>query len=105
MSKKTIYDNFRVVVYPQRLGDLGCVSVSDSLMCDSEEDRQRQYRDRAHEIKEQIRRHVDNAGIVSVEFDTNEVCEHCGYRWTESGNYNGGCCDEDEKNNPLAIAA
>lgn len=34
-----------------------------------------------------------------VEYES--VCEYCGWGWTEDiDDYNGGCCDEDEKNNP-----
>jgi len=47
-------------------------------------------RDRVHEFK-------DDRGDVSVEIIMKDVCEHCGYRWTEEGDYNGGCCATDEE--------
>jgi hypothetical protein len=38
---------------------------------------------------------------AKIETTGSFVCEHCGSGWTEdSHEYNGGCCDEDEKNNP-----
>lgn len=40
---------------------------------------------------------LDIGGHVQSDY----VCEHCGYRWTEkSTTYNGGCCDKDEEANP-----
>lgn len=51
-----------------------------------------------------IKRHVEDVGHVSVETDTEDVCEHCGYAWTEtSSTYNGGCCESDEANAPQAV--
>mgnify|MGYP007083421802 CR=1 FL=1 len=94
--KKTTYDNFSVVTYPRHLGDLGSCSVPDHFMSSSDDDRRTQYRERAHEVAAQIKRHVDNVGVVSVEFDTEATCEHCGAIWTEGDSkYNGGCCDKD----------
>lgn len=52
----------------------------------------------AEKMVEQIKRHVDDVGNVTVEADGEYVCEHCGSKWTEGNSpYNGGCCDEDEK--------
>ena len=52
-------------------------------------------------IVAQIKRHVDNVKYVYVEKEIAIVCEHCGYPWADKKfDYNGGCCDEDEKNNP-----
>ena len=52
-------------------------------------------------VAAQIRRHVDGLGSVRVMWDTAGTCEHCGAQWTEdSPDYNGGCCDADEDNNP-----
>lgn len=40
---------------------------------------------------------LDIGGTV----ESDAVCEHCGYRWTEkSPDYNGGCCAKDEDANP-----
>jgi hypothetical protein len=37
----------------------------------------------------------------SVDVESFPICEFCKHRWAEkSGTYNGGCCAEDEKNNP-----
>jgi hypothetical protein len=91
--------NFRVVVEPRRLGDLGSISISDSMACGGRIHLiEREYESRCQEIMADIKRHVDNAGYVSVEFDQQLVCEHCGDRWTEeSQTYNGGCCSADER--------
>lgn len=99
MKKVNGYENYRVVIHPRSLGDFGSVSMSDSLVASGEADRQAQYRERCHEIAADVRRHVNNVGIVSVEFDTLAVCTHCGSSWTEeSDTYSGGCCDQDESN-------
>jgi len=45
-----------------------------------------------------IKRHVDNVSDRDMNIETEYVCSHCGSAWTErSTEYNGGCCDEDEK--------
>ena len=42
-----------------------------------------------------------DAKLATVIVEPCFVCGHCGSGWTESDSlYNGGCCDEDEKNNP-----
>lgn len=54
-----------------------------------------------NDVAKEIKRHVDGIRDINVEFDTNKYCKSCGYDWTEqSPLYNGGCCAEDEKNNP-----
>ena len=51
-------------------------------------------RDCARIIAE-IKRHVD-VGDVYLEIKEENVCEYCGYTWTEDGDtYNGGCCKKD----------
>lgn len=80
-------ENYRVVVEPRWIGIAGW----DEETCNT--------------IAEQIRRHVDDVDSIRIEFDQKSICEHCGWRWTEeSDSYNGGCCDEDEKNNPEPAA-
>lgn len=101
MGQKTRYENYRVVIEPRGLGNFGSISMSDGLICSSEEDRQRRYRERCQEIVEDVKRHVDNVGLAHVDFDTVKECEHCGWAWTESDStYNGGCCAKDEENAP-----
>jgi hypothetical protein len=98
MAKTVSYENYRVVIEPRSLGDFGSVSMSDRLLCSSEQELQRRYRERCHEIAEDVKRHVDNAGLVHVDFDTVATCEHCGHKWTEeSSTYNGGCCKKDQE--------
>lgn len=106
MSKHTRHSGFRVVIEPRRLGHFGFGSVSDSLVTSGEEDRQRKYRERCEEIMADVKRHVDNVGHVGIEHDTEHVCEHCGWKWTEdSDTYNGGCCQKDEEAEQARLAA
>ncbi len=54
----------------------------------------------AQDVVDEIKRHVDGVSHIDIETDIDEVCEFCGYNWTEADNlYNGGCCDEDESQN------
>lgn len=76
--------NFRVIIEPRRLGNFGFARMSDHLLYDSDETIQREYEKRCEEIVEDVKRHVDNVGHVSVEWDTEEVCSYCGRSWTES---------------------
>lgn len=63
--------------------------------------RERELRNSAEAIAAQVRRHVDDGEGAVVDCDVEFSCSHCGSPWTEDGNdYNGGCCGEDEKNNP-----
>jgi hypothetical protein len=85
-------DNFRVEAYP-----------ANPLFSQEEKD----WEDACEEISREIERHVDGLRCLSWEmrtavvWDTVRFCEFCGNRWTEvSEDYNGGCCDEDEKSNP-----
>lgn len=90
--------NYRIIVEPRRLGSMGFISMSDSMAVGGRDDLiPKEYESRCNEIADQIKRHVDSVGRVSVEFDQERECEHCGWRWTEdSATYNGGCCDADE---------
>ncbi len=46
----------------------------------SEETQKKDLRD----MEEQIKRHVDNIGYISVQCDTDEVCSHCNLTWEVS---------------------
>jgi len=53
-----------------------------------------QIRD-CEEMVSQIKRHVDNALYVSVEWDTLEVCSFCGYDWdTDKETGEPFCCQK-----------
>lgn len=98
MAKSAKHENWRVEVYPKRLGDFGYFTISDSR---ASNDPGKEYKQRCEEIKDQIKRHVDGIGSCSIECDVNFVCEFCGWQWTEdSDTYNGGCCGKDEENAP-----
>ena len=52
----------------------------------------------AEDVQEQVKRHCDGIESYSINFDTEDVCEFCGYDWTEGdAPHNGGCCEEDAK--------
>ena len=52
-------------------------------------------------IAADIRRRVGGIKSVSIETESEEVCEFCGSPWREHGNtFNGGCCDDDRKHEP-----
>lgn len=54
-----------------------------------------------NEIKEAVKRHVDDVDDVIIKYDLEHECSECGWQWTEdSDTYNGGCCAADEQNNP-----
>ena len=97
MGRKTYQDNFRVVLYPRRLGHLYGVRVSDTFMEPDEERRRKHYKSEAEDLQQQAKRHTD-AGSVDLESDTVEVCEWCGSTWTEGNSpHNGGCCQRDSE--------
>lgn len=94
--------DFRIVVTPRGLGDFGGVRMSDTFVHGHGKDGAaaiaREYQSRCEEIAKEIKRHVDCVDSVSIEFDQQHVCEHCGWAWSEdSDTYNGGCCDKDEE--------
>lgn len=98
-------ENFRVEVTPRGLGDFGSISVGTGLIYgrgpDAKRRIERDEQERCNEIANAIKRHVDNVYSAEVKFDKGYVCGHCGKDWTEdSTEYNGGCCDADEANNP-----
>ena len=50
-----------------------------------------------------VERHVDNVQLAYIDEITIPVCSFCGNSWDRRGGdteYNGGCCEEDEKNAP-----
>lgn len=50
----------------------------------------------------QIRRHIDNVACVNIKHDYEDICDSCESTWSEEVTYfNGGCCDEDLKGEPL----
>jgi len=96
MGQKSQRTNFRVEVTPRDPGDFGFARIGGQTRSEEESERL------CESIASDIRRHVDdlqsfgNRG-VSVRWDSEMVCEHCGSGWTETDrNYNGGCCKEDE---------
>lgn len=97
MGIKIEKENARVEVCPRSKGDYGYMFIGGDNHTFEEE------MDICMEIEEQIIRHVDGTGrrYVNIIYDVTKVCEYCGSDWTEESNdYNGGCCNEDEKQNP-----
>ena len=58
---------YRVVVEPRNLGDFGVVCISDTLVCESEKEREERYYEMCKEIARQIKHYVDNVGAVYIE--------------------------------------
>lgn len=56
----------------------------------------RDWYDVAKDLEHDIKRHCDGIDSSSVEFDTDDVCEFCGYDWTEGDSPHNGCCDDDD---------
>lgn len=81
MSKIIRKSNFRVIVDPKSLGDFGSIRVSDNFWGKTPEQIEKDYLQRCKEIKDQIMRHVDDVHSVDIEYDTEEICSHCGYAW------------------------
>jgi hypothetical protein len=56
------------------------------------------------EIKKTVPRLLDDYEVeIDWKIERDNRCEHCNGTWTEdSADYNGGCCDADEANNPDA---
>jgi hypothetical protein len=70
--KRIIREDFRVVVGPiTPYGQLTDDQIAASM--------ERQCR----ELQQQIERHVDGLGGVSVQWTTRAECSHCGFEWTE----------------------
>jgi hypothetical protein len=65
--KKTILNNFRVVITP-------------SLWAHEQKDPLRS-RVACQNIIDDVKRHVDNISSMDIEYDTEEVCSFCGYAW------------------------
>lgn len=91
MSKKRIRENFRVEITPRDLY-IGARTEQQSV-------------DACEQIASQVKRHIDDIGGVYAQWDSKEVCEFCGGRWTEDGDYNGGCCDRDVAAEDARLAA
>jgi len=88
--KKIERGDYHVEVWPRMYQLGGCLTEAEEKA-------------ECERIVDEIRRHVAGKGVVEVKWTTTLLCEHCSSHWTEpSDAYNGGCCDEDEKNNPEA---
>jgi hypothetical protein len=48
-------------------------------------------------IADQIRRHVDEVRSSYMDYDQEEVCSHCGYKWAEEPKFPGlnQCCQKE----------
>jgi len=101
-------NNYRVVVEPARsVFDYGYMQLGAK---DSEERAKYirwaekvewDYTNMCRDIKDAIKRHCDDVGSVSIEYDTEYMCEYCGAAWTEDSNEcNGGCCSKDAEGLP-----
>ena len=66
-------------IHPRRLGDLGYVSMSDSL---ASRDIDGDYRKRCETIRDGMLQHR-NVIEARIEVDETHVCSHCGCTWEE----------------------
>ena len=97
MGRLTRPTEYYVRIDPRRLGSLGVCSVPDSWIESDEYKQLVEYKELCEDMIDQIKRHVDGIGWVGVEEVTEDVCEFCGYNWTEGDDspHNGGCCAKD----------
>lgn len=97
MPAKKVIDGYHVEIEPKRLGDLGCVSMSDQLIEPDVKRRVQEYKKRCEDIIRQVKRHIDYIGYAQLIEESHLECEFCGYKWGEDPDspHNGGCCDKD----------
>jgi hypothetical protein len=92
------HSNFRVVIEPRGLGDYGFACMSPRLIYgdgpEAEKRMEQEIRDRCQSIIDDVKRHVDGVGYVSMEHDTQEFCPFCGWNWDSACDENSepGCC-------------
>lgn len=72
-------DPIELTIHPERLGDLGYVSMSDSL---ASNDVEGDYRRRCEIIRDGVLRHP-NVIEARIECDEEHTCSHCGAVWEE----------------------
>lgn len=100
--KITTKTNFRVVITPRDLGELGGCTLSDEMVSRNIE---QDYQERCEEIAAQAIRHIDNVRHAAVEFDEDVACSHCCLPWHEQvegdvSDYPLGiplCCEKAQK--------
>ena len=98
LSKQRKMENWRVVIEPRSLGNLGFASMSDQVIEPDEMKRNHRYRDACDSLVREVKRHIDGVESVYVDCDTNHTCDHCGYCWSgKNSDYNGGCCEKDQE--------
>ena len=93
MKKATIAD-YTIEIDP----DL-CMGSFGSRAWLGDDNYLKEKKQRAEDMIEQIRRHVDGAKYATIIEHKEFSCSYCGSTWTEDNKtYNNGCCEEDEKN-------
>lgn len=99
MSNKIQVLSYSVEVEPKSIGDFGYIVTSDRLIEPNKEKRLKEYKDICEQIVDDINRHVDNVGYVSVVEETENICEFCGGIWNPDtyGFYKNcnGCCQRE----------
>jgi len=92
MKKLAGYTNYRIEVIPEELFIFSKKSIEES---------HRIWVEHLFDCEKSIKRHCDNIRTTDILWDKVEVCSYCNDKWTEESLiYNGGCCEEDERNNP-----
>lgn len=95
MAIKKVFQNFRVVIEPKALGNLGGVHVPTSWLYKDEAAIEKGYRDACKDIVTEVKRHIDGVDSVYVDCDVREECEHCGWIWKPDAKGLNGCCDKE----------
>jgi hypothetical protein len=99
--KITFRDNYRIVIEPDSIGNMGICRMSDYFIEPDPIKRAKRYKEACEDILKDCKKHIDNVGNIFIESDIIESCEYCNAGWTEeSPYYNGGCCIKDIENNP-----
>lgn len=79
--KETRRTNYRVEVTPEEPWFMGELTESD---------RHQARMSACEEVELQIRKRCDDVSGVSIKYDTEETCSHCGSVWED----NPECCEE-----------
>lgn len=90
MPKINYRTNWRVVLDPEYRCWANNTELIEALL-----------RSTCEDIRDSVKRHVDDVSSIYIKYDVERKCSYCGSPWTEdSDTYNGGCCDLDEQHNP-----
>lgn len=92
MGTKIITENFRIQIDPTDPSELGLFRYPVVTT-------EQAWEDRCNEIREAIKRHIDNIDRVYIKRDRYLVCEFCGEKWEDVVGDKGEpyCCDKAQE--------